>query len=160
MAAKKALKLPGVLITLGRAVEVKGRAVHYTWPAKDKVMLCAATNGKTLYCVSAKNKTKKNFATLYDARIDQIERGCDLYELWSDFEARSGSVVKPPRGFLFNVDRCESIIYASDKWTGRTQKYIHEFDDPPIVWVNNKTRPTVLVLSGGNIKTTKEGITG
>lgn len=159
---KKSLKLPPVLATLGRAVEVKGQHVHFSFPAKDNVVLLAAPNGKTLYCIQIEKKatTGAEFLDIWEKHKTEAEKGAALYEKWNDFEVQSGSVIKKPRGFLWQVDRCHMIVYESDKWSGKKHKYIHEFKHPPLMWVNKKTAPTVLVLSGGKIRTTERGITG
>lgn len=159
---KKALKIPSVLATLGRPVKIIGEDVHYRFMVKDNVKLFATSSGQTLYCLTVKKKPTKysDFLELWDKNQDQAENTLALYQNWHDFEAKTGSIMKPPKGFLFNVGRCESIIYSSDKWTGKQTKYVHDFKSKPIIWVNKKTSPTVLVLSGGKIRTTKRGIEG
>lgn len=94
------------------------------------------------------------------SRRDDVNRGIKLYEDWHEFEPVTGSLWTPPRGFLFRVDRAQHIVYESDKWSGKPQQYIHDFTHPPLMWVNNKTAPTVLVLTGGKIKVRKSGVTG
>lgn len=159
---KKPLKLPKVLCGLGRAISVECGDTKYKWTTKDKVQLYSSTNGKTLYCLKVvKLKTDK---TDFTRRIEQnqtaVNAGVKLYEKWHEFDAATGDVMKTPRGFLFNIGRATSLVYASDKWSGKVKHYIHEFKSTPIVWVNNKTAPTVLILTGGRINVKKEGITG
>lgn len=159
---RKALKVPPVLATLGYVCEIKGETVHYPYKKKDDVRLFATPNGKTLWCI----KTKENkadfdrFSAAWNKNKGEAEKAAKLYEDWHDFDVQSGSLMSPPKGFLFFVDRCVSIIYSSDKWGGKRHKYIHTFDKPPMIWVNRKTAPTVIKLSGGAIATTKRGITG
>lgn len=240
MVKKRALKIPSVLISLGRAIECKGVHVHYAWPKKDKMGLFANVNGNILYCLSIQNKNPRPTTTrlqtiLFDRRYwtptkarnwlikhdkkhprpevtddylryrqeppehfqsgtfrtktlserehiksviarplktnpsiddvladrkNQVEQGIGLYQDWAEFDPKRGELWKPPRGFLWEVDRAQHIVYESDKWTGKNQQYIHSFDHPPIMWVNNKTTPSVLVLSGGKIEVRNEGIVG
>ncbi len=159
---KKAIKLPDVLICLGRAVSVTGVEMLFKWPIKAKCQLYCSTSGESLYCLvsTAKESSKDEFNSAVGKHQKQVDTAVKLYERWHDFDPVSGSIVRPPRGFLFDVDRAESIIYSSDKWVGRTRSYIHTFKTPPKVWVNRKTDPTLLVMTGGRIRVTKEGITG
>lgn len=162
VAAKKALKLPDVLVHLGRAVEVKGDNVHYQWAVKDSVDLYTNTKGMSLYCLRTTKRptSKERFLSVIDQRQGQVDRAVSLYEDWHDFEPLTGSLASRPTGFLYRVDRVHAIVYESDKWTGKQAKYIHEFETKPILWVNSKTRPRVAILTGGKIHVRKAGITG
>ena len=162
MDQKKPLKLPPVLIALGRAVEVSGSDVSYLWPSKDNVVLYASVAGDTLYCVKTKKKQapRSAFLALWNRRSKSANKGIELFEQWHDFDPMTGSIMATPKGFLYHVARAKTIVYASDKWTGRTVKYIHEFKQPPKLWVSSKTKPLVLVMTGGKIKVSKRGITG
>lgn len=159
---KKPIKLPAVLSCLGRAVEVCCDDIVYRWPAKDNVLLYASKSGRRLYCVKTKKKATSGaqWAQAVTKRRKQVDQAVALYEKWHEYDAITGSLMVPPRGFMFKVGRATHIIYASDKWTGRMQKYIHEFKTPPVCWVNRKNNPTVLELTGGKIRVRKAGITG
>lgn len=159
---KKALKLPPVLCGLGRAISVVCGDTTYKWTTKDKVALFSSTNGKKLFCLKViKEKTVKDDITQkIEENRTEVDAGIKLYSKWHEFDAASGDLIKTPRGFLFQIDRATSIVYASDKWSGKIEHYIHKFKTAPIVWVNNKTAPTVLILTGGRINVKKEGITG
>lgn len=162
VATKKALKLPNVLVHLGNVVEVKGDNVHYQWSQKDGVGLYSNPKGMTLYCLKTAKKqaSKDDFLSVVESNREQVDSAVSLYESWHDFEPLTGSLMPRPKGFLYRVDRVHAIVYQSDKWTGKTTSYIHEFRSKPILWVNNKTRPSVAILSGGQIQVRKEGITG
>lgn len=162
MDKKRAIKLPPVLATLGRAIEVEGTSVRYKFLKKDDVGLYATPDGKTLYCLNAKKKraTFDEFSKAWERNKTKAEQGVHLFEEWNDFDSNAGSLATAPRGFFFQVDRCQCIIYESPKWEGSNNKYIHEFKTPPLMWVNKKSAPTVLMLSGGKIRTTSRGITG
>lgn len=159
---KKALKLPPVLSALGRAVEICCGDVVYRWTVKDNVLLYASKSGRRLYCIKTKKKMTSGaqWAQAITKRRKQVDKAVALYEKWHEFDAITGSIMTAPRGFMFKVGRASHIIYASDKWTGRMTKYIHEFRSPPVCWVNRKTAPTVVELTGGKIHIRKAGITG
>jgi hypothetical protein len=156
MVKKRPIKIPSVLCCLGRAVEVLTVDQKYRWPASKNVKLLATSNGKTLYCLQCVPVHGKNKTT----QAAEIEKSIDLYERWHDFDATTAQTVSIPRGFLFEAGRAVSIIYSSNKWEGKSHKYIHTFESKPIVWVNKKVNPTLIMLSGGKIRTTSEGITG
>lgn len=162
MVKKIALKIPKVLVNLGRAIEVKGEHIHFYFSKKDHVDLFSTPDGKTLFCIKIRNKkfTKNQFEEIWKKYETKANEGVKLYEKWNDFESKSGTMIDSPRGFLFQIDRCKSIVYESDKWGNKKNKYIHEFKKPPLMWVNKKTAPSVLKLSGGAIRTTARGITG
>jgi len=159
--SKRAIKVPNVLVTLGKCLEIKGTHVHYFFPSKENISLCSDIGNK-LYAIKTNQKLtpKKYFLQLWENEITKIEKAIELYEKFHDFETKSGTIIKPPRGFWWNVDRCEMIVYSSDKWSGKRQKYIHEFKNPPLIWVNHKTNPALVMLSGGRIKITPAGIRG
>lgn len=161
---KRPIKLPPVLIQLGRVISVTGMDAVFKFTASSKTLLWCPPSGSSLYCFPklwiAKPSTGQDFKKAVDSRWDETKAGVNLYQRWSEFEPASGSLGKPPRGFLFKVDRAQSIVYSSDKWVGRNRNYIHEFTSLPIVWANRKTDPTLLVLTGGRIKVQKRGITG
>lgn len=159
---KKAIKLPSVLICLGRAVSVTGADHVFKWPIKAGCQLLCSVTGKSLYCLisAVGSSSRSDLDDALKERCEQVDRGVKLYERWHNFDPSSGSLATVPRGFLFCVDRAKSIVYASDKWSGRTQSYIHTFNTTPKIWVNRKTDPTLLVMTGGQIRTTKEGILG
>lgn len=159
---KKPIKLPRVLATLGRIVEIKGEHVHYYFSAKKQMRLISDALGRTLFGIQvAKKKTSSlEFLEFWKRYQSQADKAVDLYEKWNDFDAQTGSIIRAPRGFFFRVDRCVSIIYESEKWGGKRKKYIHDFSTPPLIYVNKKTEPTVIKLSGGKIRVTKRGITG
>lgn len=165
---KKSLKIDPVLCGLGRAIEVRveafdnGNPVFFKWTTKDKMELYSSANGKKLFCLKTEKMdcTKDQIAQRIEQNKSAVSDSVELYEKWHDFDEANGCIIKQPRGFLFNIGRATEILYASDKWTGKIKHYIHDFKKTPLVWVNNKTAPTVLILSGGKISVKKEGITG
>lgn len=164
MGKKIGLKIPGVLVFLGRAVEVKGEHVHYYFD--DNTRLLSESNGKTLWCIRS-GKEYENYAKI-DPLVSKhrklVEIGLNLRDDWNDLEnspdGSRASVIKIPSGFLFEADKCHTIVYDSDKFDGKERRYIHKFKNIPTMWVNKQTEPSVLKLSGGKIRITKRGIIG
>jgi hypothetical protein len=160
---KKPIKIPDVLIQLGRAVSVMCvNGAEIKWPARSKCLLYSAVSGRALYCLVSKPKpsSREDFEKAVYVKMDKVQRGMQLYSKWSEFEPSSGELTTSPKGFLTCLGRAKSIVYNSDKWVARARSYIHTFKNMPKCWVNKKTNPTLLVLTGGAIRVEKEGITG
>lgn len=154
--------LPRVLTSIGQALEISTFEELNTWKVKDRVLLYTNTAGNALYCLkaTAKKTSRAAFDRAVDANSDQVKKAMSIYERWHDFEAVSGSVATPPRGTWKTLKRAITIIYRSDKWTGKEEDYIHDFITPPVCRVNTINRPTVLALTGGRVRVTAEGIKG
>lgn len=162
MGKKKPLKIDPVLVCLGQALEVRIGDILYKWKVKEKMGLYSSVDGKKLFILqmAPKKITPAEFMAKIDSNQAKVDKAVALYERWHEYEPVSGSILVPPRGFLFDVGRATSILYNSDKWTGKKTRYVHEFKQPPIGWVNSKKAPKALVLTGGNIRVKAEGITG
>jgi len=157
------IKIPPVLCCIGRVGEVGTQDSVYKFMVQDLVCLYSPPSGKQLYCLKTDREKKSSpadFKRAVETHRDQVSKAMKLYKRWHDFDPVSGSLAKSPRGFLYQAGRAAYIIYNSDKWTGRSTNYIHDFVTPPILWVNKKTKPTLLILTGGQIAVKKEGITG
>jgi hypothetical protein len=177
---KRSLKIDPVLVCLGYAVKlcytVKVPHAMYgpkskkfyeeqreiKWKKKDGYELFSDSKGKKLWIIKAKRKTvgEEQFLKSVSKKRTTVDKALNLYTDWHETDPITGSVLDPPKGFLFELGRCESITYSSNKYTGRQQRYIHEFKTPPIVWGNNKRSPKVILLTGGKIAVKNEGITG
>lgn len=155
--------MPDVLIQLGRAVSVAcENGTEIKWSTRSKCLLYSSVSGRALYCFVSKPKPSSvsDFEKAVYVKMDKVRRGMQLYSKWSEFEPTSGELTTPPKGFLLCLGRARSIVYNSDKWVSRARSYIHTFANMPKTWVNKKTNPTLLVLTGGAIRVRKEGITG
>ena len=159
---KRALKIDSVLVCLGRAVEMIADGKRYKWTIKDGMNLYSPPGGKKLFILNTQKKpiSGAKFRAEIAETGGRFEKGLALYKEWHECEPASGSLMTPPRGFLFSAGRVESLEYNSTKYTGRKTNYIHTFKSCPLVWVNNKKAPKVLVLTGGKIRVKNEGITG
>lgn len=159
----KAMKIPSELIYLGRTISVTTDTEEFKFALKDKVDLYSSTDGKSLWCLQTKKKVvdRSIFEKIVEKRFDKVKKSLQLYEKWHEFESSSGSILDKPKGFLHDAGRVVSIVYQSDKWTGKKQKYIHTFKNKPKLRVNRKkSTPTVLSITGGKIRVKNEGITG
>lgn len=156
---QKAIKLPKVLIFLGYVNEIKGENVHYYFPEKSKVLLATDSGGKRLFAIGKvkKKQIKEEIGEKYEK---QLSTGVKIFQKWHDFDPSQVEKISVSPGFLFRVDRCSAIVYTSDKWEGKKNKYLHEFKTRPLMKANNKTKPSLLVLTGGKIRVTEKGITG
>lgn len=158
----KALKIPPVLICLGDLLELQCGSISYRWAIKDGMKLYSSANGQKLYGMKAKPvaSSPDKINQLANRNKAKVEDGLKLYQKWHEFDAAGGSVVNLKNATFNQIGRCQMILYRSDKWTGKQQRYYHDFKTPPIVWATSKTSPRAVILSGGKIRIKKEGITG
>ena len=109
------------------------------------------------------NSNERLFAGILTSRIKDPE----AVETWEDWHKRHGpefvgGMDKLPDEINEPIGRAVSITYRSDKWDnpGEYTDYIHDFTEglPPLVYVDNATRPRAFVLSGGDFTVTEDGI--
>lgn len=166
MAKKTPIKIPPVLVTLGRALLVEGANFSFSWASTDDIQLSTCPDCKNIYLIALMNNNSVSEKLLnpeywWQKYAENIEKSSKIFKKWNDFEMQTGNIIIPPKGFLYGIGRCRTIIYQSAKWSGKNHKYIHEFKNQPYVWANKKRDlPTVLRLEAKNIKITKRGITG
>jgi hypothetical protein len=156
----KAPKLPAVFVLLGKAKKLELNTGHSLsvrigaghWDLfTDEI-------GKKLYIFehSKHYAAKKSAAHKAQAKA--------LYKRWSDFEPDSEYVIRPavPKDWRHTGNTVLSIVYSSDKWTGKNTSYFHHFDRPPkiITGLDSKKIVRAVFISGQNIKVTKRGIEG
>jgi hypothetical protein len=144
-------KIPDVLVLLGRAVELQTTSDKYKWTIKDNCKLFSDSSGARLFILRIKPSEKKPSKA--------AKQATDLYKRWSHDAVDKLSVGKVGDVKLFKTSRANHIIYSSDKFGGKTDRYIHTFDVKPIVWMPKRSTSTV-VLTGGKIEITKGGIEG
>jgi len=158
---KKPLQLPPILVCLGSVVQLSGDGIDLRWTAKCPKLFCPP-DGRSIWAIYAKPKwsTDADFDRAISGREHRLMAALSLYEKWHEFEPISGSLFEQPRGFLFCAGPVDSIVYRSDKWTGKEQKYIHTFDTKPQAYVNRKTDPSIVSICGGRIIIGKDGIKG
>jgi len=87
-------------------------------------------------------------------------QGKKMFAEWARRPADTAWKVKIPKGAeeLKKLGYALSIIYTSNKWTGKDQKYIHEFLTGPIVYADRRTNPRtwgILAVRGSQLVTTR-----
>jgi len=164
------MKAPKVGAFLGFCTELtiqQGDHIYeYTFhSAKDAKILVGAASGKGLILVPQKSKLKKPTTEQVSKFKAQIQKAVYVYERFMDFQAKAVAIVDYPTVKLKQFGKAISIVYASDKWEGRENLYIHEFSkrNAPAVYVNAGSKgidPSVIVIKGGNLAIKKGGISG
>jgi len=145
--------LPGILVELGRAVEfITVSGDTWEFPKNGHFVLASPTSGRgRLYIFSAnfRRKTKK-----------LNSRGQGLRSKFTGKPTDENKIVSVAEPKLYTLGRCKSVAYESDKY-GRTLKlYEHKFGYPPIVRVDSKNTPRLVVISSGKIRITERGVLG
>lgn len=149
--------LPATLVDLADPISIDledGRQLKF--PRSGKFAMCANKAGTEIWIISRDGAKKVH------ASDEQAE---DLYEKFTGYEHDQGNAalmvqVSPKK--MTRLTRAMNIVYRSDKFSrpGSTSDYIHPFKVYPVVSVDNETKPMIVALRGGQIKVTKEGITG
>jgi hypothetical protein len=149
----RALPKSRAWVELGTAdtlVISEGDKIHtFKFPATYKLL--AHPGGKMLLLAYVTGRKK---------RSDQNLRAEQLYLDWSGFEPVTFVAKIPSSKKLSLIGRAESIIYRSDKWSGQTQRYIHDFKNPPLAWGDGPNKPQLILLTGGRVRVTERGIVG
>jgi hypothetical protein len=149
--------LPATLVDLADPISIDledGRQLKF--PKSGRWAMCSNKSGTEIWILS------RSGAKQVRASDEQAE---DLYEKFTGYEHDQGNSalmiqVKPKK--MTRITRAMNIVYRSDKFSspGKTSDYIHPFRTYPVVSVDNATKPMIVALRGGQIKVTKEGITG
>jgi len=149
----KTSRIPSILADLAtcRSIELED-GTEVKFPIAGDFALCASRKGDELWIVSRKGSKRVK------AEDDNAEM---LFEKFTGFEAdEKGALILIPNLVLTRLGRAKAIVYRSDKFSTEAHDYIHAFKRYPTVSVDNKTRPLVVAIRGGNIGVTAEGITG
>lgn len=157
------LKIPEVLVYLGRAVELRCKTWEYSWTKKDNFGLYANHTGTQLFIFPKPKSASKRKSDLYDAferHGKKAENGQLLFETFTAFDPLNSHLAKISEKKLTKTDKCMAIVYASDKWDGKEKSYIHEFDTPAQVLTDKEKKPSIVALIGGKMSITPEGIVG
>lgn len=115
---------------IGKRLVLLGRVVVIEWTAnngdeyradfnRDNVALCTNATGTALYMVPWK-KAKA-------VELPPWKKERKQFENWSALEADSGFRATIPRDTLYVCGMISSIIYESDKWTGKKVLYEHTY---------------------------------
>jgi len=162
-------RIPKVLVKLGYCLNIviawSDEEHTYSFPEKAKFLLCTNTSGTALFIFQDTKLPSGYRAKLEDlseksAKNFQVQRGIKMFEKWSDWEPEKFTHQKVSERKIVRHGNCLSITYRSDKWTGKDTDYIHTFDDPPIVHLNDLEDPSFIQISKGKLKVESRGIVG
>jgi len=115
---------------IGKRLVLLGRVIVIEWTDKadehyradfnrDHLALCTNATGTALFMVPWK-KAKK-------ISLPKWKKEKKTFEAWSELEADTGFQATIPRDTLFICGLITTIIYESDKWTGRKELYEHHY---------------------------------
>lgn len=141
--------LPNHGATLGRACELDTTTWIWTWNKKDNYKLFCGPTLKTLYIITSEHKSKPGY--------DKLQAIADKYGIPADDISGALYSTKNPRS---RGGRANYIVYSTDRYTDKNEKYIHSFEIPPIVRCDNVRKPKIIAITGGDFRITKEGIVG
>jgi hypothetical protein len=142
--------MPKVLVSLGRAISLTCNGHKYTWPRSAGAVLCCNETGTKLAIITMPKKR-------VDPSVD-LSKAKRLFSRFNHF--LSEDIYSGPAPKLqLKAGRATSIIYESDKF-GDMERYIHEFERFPIVWVDRKNKPRAVLTTGGSLAVTARGIEG
>jgi len=136
--------VPKQLVYLGRAIEVDADTGDYGWKASDGWIVASNEAGNRIIVFQEKKLNPTKAEILYRKFNHKKPHGSEA--MWLE---------KPK----IKLGRVGHIVYRSSK-SGRTAAYIHTFDHPPVLWVDKRKNPKILVLVGGKIRVTARGIEG
>jgi len=153
------MKIPSQLVHLAAAIELDTTYWQWTWLLKDKMRLYSDSKGKTLILLSNKKlgQPVKGASSVKTRDTVQAKR---LYSKFQDFNAHSTKAYKYKDVNLKQLGFALEIIYQSDKWGDKNQRYVHIFDSKPSIYVDKPKAPKVIMISGGKMRVTSRGIEG
>lgn len=155
-------RFPVVLVYLGRALELHNEEWGFRWSIGDRMNLYTGATAKELYIlkVSKRPISKGILIDALEKYKGPAKKALAVYKKWHDFESTEGTIIDEPKGEFRPLGRAKAIVYVSDKWTGKETEYVHEFKALPMVSSNETKNPTAVILRGGKLRVTAEGIKG
>jgi hypothetical protein len=145
----RVVRLPRVVVDLGRCVEIEWEDGSLWSPRKPSIHLCCSESGRTLwvFSVSRERTHLKPKSSLYRRFTGFYESG-----------VRTASVREPSK--LTYSRYVKAVVYESDKKTGKKTHYIHTFRSRPRAYCDRLSDPSFIKISGGKIRVQSVGITG
>ena len=151
--------IPSTIVHLGIASEI---VTDY-----DVVWKFGKRDGFGMYCNVDGNKLYI-FSPLSKIKVDRpntaiVKKAVKIYEKWSRWSASENIIASIKNSINMKiVGRVVSVSYYSNKFNRNGKKigYIHNFDNYPILRVDNNSRPSVIEITGGSIRITERGIIG
>jgi len=146
------IKYPEIATYLGRAVELDGSQWQWTWNKRDNFALVADMEPDTGLFIFG----------IHNAKTEPIDptnkRAAAMYRRFNRrYPDQCFHTTAPEAKMMVGV--ANHIVYESDKF-GPMRQYIHKFETPPSIYVDNPNKPRFLAILGGNIRITKRGIEG
>ena len=146
------MTMPSVLVILGTALDLQvedGSArKRIAWGRRHVV--AADAKKRTLWIFPA---PKKKAADVDESVLAPLR---SVYRLWSGFESKNTQRTTVKLGDPVRRGRARAIGYRSDKWTGQTTDYQHDFDHPPSVTQHGE----VYRIQGAHLRVTPRGVVG
>lgn len=150
--------IPNAVAILGKAISIQVQSGDeiYEYAFKRKHIFVSDGAGKRIWIfpVQKTGKTSKKPSQSTMLRV------ADRYSDFTDFDPNSVEQHKVTESKLKPVGRLLSIVYESNKWTGKSGRYIHDFKTPPLVKMDNDDDPKMIEISGGKLRIKPEGIIG
>lgn len=153
----KHLSIPLVWLQLGRAVELDSTTWEWTWNERDNFVVCASSNGKMLAIMKQPQKltAKQKRGVLINKSIKKAKH---IFKTFN--HKKSDAIYKANIADTHKYSgRANHITYESKKF-GKMLKFLHKFDHKPYIWTDRPEKPSIIILLGGNISITKDGIEG
>lgn len=150
--------VPSVIVNLGMSGDIDvDNGVVFRFRKTDEFKLYCNTNGNKLFVLSPTSKK-----TVETPDNIQVKKAILLFQKWSKWTHSRTDMcefVEPKKMYRFG--RVNSLCYYSDKFNknGKKTGYMHEFDKPPLIKVDDKIRPSIIEISG-SIRVTALGIEG
>lgn len=146
-------QIPSIVVELGRAVEIKtGNGSIWEFSKADNFVICSPLSGKgKLFIFSKKGSTNTKKVS---------GAGSKLREEFTGKEPTKNRLVKVPDVTLKKLGTCAHVVYESDKFEKEYFHYIHSFTKRPDITCDNTLHPSLLVISGPQIRINERGIIG
>ncbi|MDD5547234.1 MAG: hypothetical protein PHO67_08795 [Candidatus Omnitrophica bacterium] len=145
------MKIPATLVLLGEPIEIETESGVYKF-RKNAFYLATDSSGKELWILPMPKGVKEAESV--------PNRAASMFKRFVGWE--------PDRAFRFTVrdfspnhaEYAFSIAYRSSKWTGKATGYVHDFENPTKVQMDNKKSPGICRLTGRKLTVKAVGITG
>jgi len=152
---RKKSRFPSFLVDLATIISIDlENGDKLKFPLNGNYSLASNIAGNQIWIISRKG------AKSVDA---SDEKGSKLYEKFTGFEHDNiAKLVQLSPKNMVRIGRAMNIVYRSDKFsaTGKVSKYIHAFQQYPIVSADNIRSPKIIAIRGGKLKIERRGITG
>ena len=137
-----------------------GELKRIKFPKKEQWGLLCNDSGTAIYLLPTKNAETRSVPTSETTR----KHGRAMFRKWSAFLPDNLIAFKVPDSAveLHKIGVAVAIQYASNKWTGKTISYIHDFTRAPVVYADRSKniRAVGILATNGKTLCTARGIVG